>query len=63
MSKPIILTVDDDADVLQAISGDLRHQYGERFRIVRADSGTSAITLIEQLKLQNRPLAELQLSC
>jgi len=57
MSKPIILTVDDDAEVLQTLSRDLRHQYGERFKIVRANSGQSALKLIEQLKLQNESVA------
>lgn len=57
MVKPIILTVDDDADVLQAIARDLRHQYGDRCRIVRADSGAAAIAATETLKLRNEPVA------
>ncbi|NJK58296.1 MAG: FAD-dependent oxidoreductase [Pleurocapsa sp. SU_5_0] len=57
MAKPTILTVDDDLDVLQAISRDLRKQYGDRFRIVRADSGASAIEALEQLKLRNETVA------
>ena len=52
MDKPIILTVDDDPAVLQSISRDLRKQYGEKFRIVRADSGATALETIEQLKLR-----------
>lgn len=39
MNKPVILTVDDDPEVLQAIARDLRRQYGDRYRIMRADSG------------------------
>ncbi|MGB5959915.1 MAG: hypothetical protein WBG73_04585 [Coleofasciculaceae cyanobacterium] len=42
MAKPVIFTVDDDPEVLQAIARDLRQQYGDRFRIIRADSGASA---------------------
>jgi thioredoxin reductase (NADPH) len=57
MAKPTILTVDDDADVLQAIARDLRHHYGNRFRILRADSGASAIAAVEQLKLRNESVA------
>jgi CheY-like chemotaxis protein len=57
MAKPIILTVDDDPEVLQAIARDLRHQYGDRFRIVRADSGASAIAAVEKLKLRNESVA------
>jgi thioredoxin reductase (NADPH) len=57
MAKPVILTVDDDPEVLQAIARDLRQQYGDRFRIVRADSGAAAIAATQKLKLQNEPVA------
>lgn len=57
MAKPIILTVDDDPDVLQAIARDLRKQYGDRFRIVRADSGTAALEALHQLQLRNETVA------
>ncbi|WP_445638205.1 Response regulator receiver modulated FAD-dependent pyridine nucleotide-disulfide oxidoreductase [Nostoc sp. DSM 114161] len=57
MAKPVILTVDDDPEVLQAVSRDLRHQYGDRFRIVRADSGITALDVVQQLKLRNEPVA------
>jgi thioredoxin reductase (NADPH) len=57
MAKPVILTVDDDAEVLQAIARDLRQQYGSQFRIIRADSGQSAIEIVQQLKLRNEPVA------
>ncbi len=57
MAKPTILTVDDDLEVLQAIARDLRKQYGDRFRIVRANSGASAIEALEQLKLRNETVA------
>jgi thioredoxin reductase (NADPH) len=53
MKKPVILTVDDDVDVLRAVERDLRRQYGERFRVMRADSGASALELVKQLKLRN----------
>jgi len=39
MSKVILLVVDDDADVLNAIARDLRRKYGEDFRVLRAESG------------------------
>ena len=42
MKKPVILTVDDDVDVLRAVERDLRRQYGDRFRVMRADSGATA---------------------
>ena len=57
MAKPVILTVDDDPEVLQAVARDLRQQYGDRFRIMRADSGAAAIDTIQKLKLRNEPVA------
>ena len=40
MAKPVLLTVDDDADVLHSIERDLRRHYGQRYRILSAESGT-----------------------
>lgn len=57
MSKPIILTVDDDRDVLQAIARDLRHGFGEHFRIIRAESGERALDVLRQVKLANDTVA------
>lgn len=57
MNKPVIMTVDDDPAVLQSISRDLRKQYGDRFRVVRADSGSSALDATEQLKLRGDTIA------
>lgn len=57
MARPVILTVDDDPEVLQAIARDLRQQYGDRFRILRADSGQTALEMAQQLKLRNETIA------
>ncbi|MBD2022281.1 FAD-dependent oxidoreductase [Leptolyngbya sp. FACHB-36] len=57
MAKPVILTLDDDPEVLQAIARDLRRQYGDRFRITRADSGATALNVLQQLKLRNETVA------
>lgn len=57
MAKPVIWTVDDDPDVLRAVERDLRRQYGNRYRIMAADSGASAIETVKQLKLRNDPVA------
>ncbi|WP_017324558.1 response regulator [Synechococcus sp. PCC 7336] len=57
MDKPVILTIDDDPAVLQAIARDLRKQYGDRFRVVRADSGTTALEVLQQLKLRGDTVA------
>ena len=43
MTKPTILTVDDDPLVSAAISRDLASQYGTDYRIIRASSGLEAL--------------------
>ena len=55
--RPILLTVDDDPQVVQAIERDLRHQYGKRFRILKAGSGQKALALVKQLKIRNEIVA------
>jgi thioredoxin reductase (NADPH) len=57
MSKPTILTVDDDPAVSAAISRDLRSRYGGDYRIVRATSGAEALAVLAKLALRNRPVA------
>jgi thioredoxin reductase (NADPH) len=57
MPKPIILAVDDDAQVLSAIASDLRRKYAEKYRIVRADSGESAFEAVEEIKSRGEVVA------
>src|SRR5437867_3138925 len=57
MAKPVIWTVDDDPDVLRAVERDLRRHYGDRYRIISADSAVSALEATKQLKLRNEPVA------
>ena len=57
MPKPVIWTVDDDPDVLRAVERDLRQQYGNRYRVMAADSGESALESVKQLKLRNDSVA------
>ena len=57
MSKPVIWTVDDDPDVLRAVERDLRRHYGDRYKVISADSGISALEATKQLKLRNEPIA------
>ena len=49
MAKPVLLTVDDDAEVLRAVERDLRHEYGARFRVLRANSGESALDTVYRI--------------
>ena len=55
--KPAILAVDDDPQVLATVARDLRRQYGERFRILRAPDGETALAALEELALAADPLA------
>src|SRR5579884_733866 len=57
MSNPVLLTIDDDADVLRAIERDLRRQYGDRYRVLRADSGMSALDTLRTLRARNDSVA------
>ena len=57
MAKPVILTVDDDASVSRAIARDLRRQYGEHYRIVRAEGGDEALEVLRALTLEGQPTA------
>jgi thioredoxin reductase (NADPH) len=57
MPKPILLTVDDDTDVLRAIERDLRSQYGGEYRVLGSDSPSGALELLKQLKLRNDSVA------
>ena len=57
MSKPAILTVDDDPQVSAAISRDLRARYGADYRVVAATSGDEALSLLARLALRQQPVA------
>ena len=57
--RPAILTVDDDPGVSRAIARDLRRRYGQRYRIVRAESGAEALTALSELKLRGEEVAVL----
>jgi len=55
--KPVLITVDDDREVLRAVERDLRRHYGENYRVLRAESGSSALEALKTLKLRNDPVA------
>lgn len=57
MPKPVLLTVDDDPEVLRAIERDLRGHYADRYRVMRASSGGAALTTLRELKARNNPVA------
>src|SRR5271163_598151 len=57
--KPVIMTIDDDPSVSRAVARDLRRQYGEEHRIVRAESGPDALETLKELKLRGETVAVL----
>src|SRR5450432_422743 len=57
MAKPILLSVDDDSDVLRAIERDLRSRYGAEYRVIGSDSPEKALELLKQLKVRNDSVA------
>jgi len=57
LAKPILLSVDDDSDVLRAIERDLRSEYGAEYRVMGSDSPENALSLLKQLKVRNDSVA------
>jgi thioredoxin reductase (NADPH) len=49
MAKPIILTVDDEPQVLGAIERDLRKKFGKEYRIVKAGGGEEGLKTAQEL--------------
>ena len=54
---PILLTVDDDPEVSRSLARDLRQQYGEDYRMRRAESGTAALDALKELKLRDEKVS------
>jgi len=57
VAKPVILTVDDDPQVLNSVERDLRQHFRGEYRIVKAGSGSQALEAAQELKRRNDPLA------
>jgi thioredoxin reductase (NADPH) len=57
MAKPIILTIDDEVEVLNSIERDLRQHYGTTYRIMKASSGEQALETSRQLKQRGATVA------
>ena len=55
--RPVLLTVDDNPQVVRVIERDLKQQYGKRYSVLKAESGQEALKLVKKLKLQNELLA------
>jgi thioredoxin reductase (NADPH) len=57
MPRPILLAVDDDVNVLEAVVQDLRREYGATYRVMRAASGQAGLDTLAQLKARQEPVA------
>ena len=57
MARPILFAIDDDTSVLEAVVQDLRRQYGQQYRIVRAASGQAALDTCVQLRDRGESVA------
>ena len=57
MAKPVLMTVDDDPEVLGAIDRDLRARYGDRYRVVKVGTAVDAVETARRLKERGTPVA------
>ena len=57
MSRPTILTVDDDPQVSAALTRDLKRRYGAEYRVLSATSAAQALELLGALALRTDPVA------
>lgn len=57
MAKPILLALDDEPHVLNAVERDLRRHFGREYRILKAGSGDEALATLRELKARNAAVA------
>lgn len=57
MAKPIIMTIDDEPHVLNAIARDLQSHYKNDYQIVKVGSGAEALETVQEFKRRNAPIA------
>ncbi|HEX6038621.1 FAD-dependent oxidoreductase [Longimicrobium sp.] len=56
-ARPVLLTVDDDPEVLRAVERDLKRRYVRDYRVLSAASGPAALDLLRQLSVRGDPVA------
>ncbi|MBI1193716.1 MAG: FAD-dependent oxidoreductase, partial [Bacteroidetes bacterium] len=56
-TKPLILAVDDDQNVLQAVNRDLRKVFRSNYRIMSTTSAMEALQALEEVARKNEPVA------
>ena len=57
MKKPIIIIVDDDSSVLNAVTRDIRDEYKKDYRIMSTDSPNEALESLKELKKKGENVA------
>jgi predicted CoA-binding protein len=57
MANPVIMAIDDDGAVLNAIERDLRSKFGRDYRVVKANSGMTALDFLKQVQARNEAIA------
>jgi thioredoxin reductase (NADPH) len=57
MTRPVIMTIDDEPQVLNAIARDLLSHYRSDYGIVKAGSGAEALETVQEFKRRNVPVA------
>lgn len=55
--KPVLLAVDDDHEVVRAVERDLRSRYAPNYAVLRAESGSEALDVLERLALRGDQVA------
>ncbi|GCE30077.1 fused response regulator/thioredoxin-disulfide reductase [Dictyobacter alpinus] len=57
MPKPIIILIDDEPEVLQAVERDVRRRYGKEYRVMKAISGHEGLSLLQQIGVRGEVVA------
>jgi thioredoxin reductase (NADPH) len=57
VAKPVILAVDDDQEVLSAVTRDLNQRYRQKYRVLSAHSGPQALDTARELKRRGTAIA------
>jgi thioredoxin reductase (NADPH) len=57
VARPVLLAVDDEPSVARAVERDLRRRYGRDYRVLRAESGESALDAVRESKLRGASVA------
>lgn len=55
--QPIILSLDDDPQVLRSLRSDLRRQYRKEYRIISSESADDALEAVAELKKKGETIA------